>query len=284
MNTRSLVMVIGSGTMGRGIAEVALSHGFRVHLVDPVASQRPLAQAAIARGIERAVAKGLLSATATQDWSDRLSLGPDWHDHDPAWVIEAIPETLELKGALFRRLDQEFGESVWLASNTSSIALTAIQGHAARYPHRVGGLHFFNPVPRMALVEVIAGTATTPAFVAAAHTLMQQWGKEPVTVPDVPGFLVNRVARPYYLESLRMVEEGVVDFAACDQIFEGAGFPMGPFRLMDLVGIDVNFAVSQSVFEQTFYDPRYRPHALQQNKIWLGHLGRKSKRGFYAYD
>lgn len=270
--------------MGRGIAQVALSHGFRVHLVDPVESQREFAQQAISHGIGRALEKGQVPAEGTLGWPERLTMGPDWHDRDPAWVIEAIPESLDLKGPLFTQLDQEFGESVWLASNTSSIALTAIQGMARRFPHRVGGLHFFNPVPRMALVEVIAGMATAPDFVTAAHALVKQWGKEPVTVPDRPGFLVNRVARPYYLESLRMVEEGVTDFVACDQVFEGAGFPMGPFRLMDLVGIDVNFSVSQSVFEQTFYDPRYRPHALQQNKIWLGHLGRKSKRGFYAYE
>jgi 3-hydroxybutyryl-CoA dehydrogenase len=284
MSADNLIIVIGSGTMGRGIAQVALSHGFRVHLVDSVKSQRELAQTAISQGIERALKKGQVTAEGTFNWSDRLTVGPDWHSLDPSWVIEAIPESKDLKGQIFTQLDQEFGESVWLASNTSSIALTAIQGMAERFPHRVGGLHFFNPVPRMALVEVIAGMATAPGFVSAAHELVTQWEKEPVTVPDVPGFLVNRVARPYYLESLRMVEEGVVDFVDCDRIFEGAGFPMGPFRLMDLVGIDVNFSVSQSVFEQTFYDPRYRPHTLQRNKIWLGHLGRKSKRGFYSYE
>ncbi|MHB1611780.1 MAG: 3-hydroxyacyl-CoA dehydrogenase family protein [Sulfobacillus sp.] len=280
----ALIIVIGSGTMGRGIAEVALGRGLRVHLVDPEQAQRALAQRSIESGISRSLARGLLGEDAARGWAQRLTLGPDWRGLSPKWVIEAIPERMELKGPLFAQLDQDFSEAVWLASNTSSIAITAIQGMARRFPHRVGGLHFFNPVPRMALVEVIAGMATAPQFIEESQALVRQWGKVPVAVPDRPGFLVNRVARPYYLESLRMVDEGVVGMEACDKVFEGAGFPMGPFRLMDLVGIDVNFAVTQSVFEQTFYDSRYRPHDLQQNKIRLGHLGRKTKRGFYVYE
>ena len=199
-------------------------------------------------------------------------------------MIEAVPETMTLKGPLFTRLDEEFGPEVWLASNTSSIAITEIQGVARRFPERVGGLHFFNPAPRMALVEVIRGMATSSQYVAVALDVIRQWDKEPVVAPDRPGFLVNRVARPYYLEALRMVEAGVVSLEIVDGIFEGAGFPMGPFRLMDLVGIDVNFAVTESVFIQTFYDARYRPAPLQQQKMRLGHLGRKSGRGFYRYE
>ncbi|MCL4352329.1 MAG: 3-hydroxyacyl-CoA dehydrogenase NAD-binding domain-containing protein, partial [Firmicutes bacterium] len=169
MNTDNLIIVIGSGTMGRGIAQVALSHGFRVHLVDSVQSQRELAHKSISQGIGRALENGQVSPEGTLNWSERLTMGPDWHSLKPSWVIEAIPESMDLKGPLFTKLDEEFGESVWLASNTSSIALTAIQGMATRFPHRVGGLHFFNPVPRMALVEVIAGMATAPNFVSAAH-------------------------------------------------------------------------------------------------------------------
>lgn len=271
------IVVIGAGTMGRGIAEVALRHGFQVHLADPDDGQRQAAKISIGKGLTRA-------GVVDSDWQAHLTLGRDWGGTQPSWVIEAVPETMALKGPLFTRLDEEFGPEVWLASNTSSIALTEIQGVARKFPERVGGLHFFNPVPRMALVEVIQGMATSAQYVTAALDLIRQWDKEPVLAPDRPGFLVNRVARPYYLEALRMVEAGVVPLEIADGIFEGAGFPMGPFRLMDLVGIDVNFAVTESVFTQTFYDARYRPHPLQQQKIRLGQLGRKSGRGFYRYE
>ncbi len=274
------LMVIGAGTMGRGISEVALRHGWRVHLVDPDAAQRQSAQASIEKGLTRAASPEMLDP----EWRRRLTVSADWDGIEPSWVIEAVPETMALKGPLFTRLDQEFGPEVWLASNTSSIAVTEIQGVARNFPERIGGLHFFNPVPRMALVEVIAGMATKAPYVAAAVELIREWDKEPVVAPDRPGFLVNRVARPYYLEALRMVDDGIVSLETCDTIFEGVGFPMGPFRLMDLVGIDVNFAVTESVFTQTFYDARYRPHRLQQQKIRLGQLGRKSGRGFYRYD
>lgn len=271
------LLVIGAGTMGRGIAEVALRHGWQVHLTDPDEGQRDGAKKSIENGMHRA---GVLDP----DWQDRLTLGADWTGILPAWVIEAVPETMTLKGPLFTRLDEEFGPEVWLASNTSSIAITEIQGVARKFPERVGGLHFFNPVPRMALVEVIRGMVTSSQYVTAALDLICQWDKEPVVAPDRPGFLVNRVARPYYLEALRMVETKVAPLEIVDGIFEGAGFPMGPFRLMDLVGIDVNFAVTESVFTQTFYDARYRPEPLQQQKIRLGQLGRKSGRGFYRYE
>lgn len=274
------VLVIGAGTMGRGIAQVALRHGSTVHLVDPNEAQRVSAYNAIEKRLNRPSSSDLCHP----DWQPRLTMGADWDDFRPSWVIEAVPETMDLKGPLFRRLDEEFGPEIWLASNTSSIAVTEVQGVAKNFPERVGGLHFFNPVPRMALVEVIAGMATGPGYAAAAMSLVREWGKDPVIAPDRPGFLVNRVARPYYLEALRMMDDGVVSLETCDEIFEGAGFPMGPFRLMDLVGIDVNFAVTESVFTQTFYDARYRPHSLQQQKIRLGQLGRKSGRGFYRYD
>ncbi len=266
--------------MGRGIAQVALRHGSTVHLVDPNEAQRVSAYNAIEKRLNRPSSSDLCHP----DWQPRLTMGADWDDFRPSWVIEAVPETMDLKGPLFRRLDEEFGPEIWLASNTSSIAVTEVQGVAKNFPERVGGLHFFNPVPRMALVEVIAGMATGPGYAAAAMSLVREWGKDPVIAPDRPGFLVNRVARPYYLEALRMMDDGVVSLETCDEIFEGAGFPMGPFRLMDLVGIDVNFAVTESVFTQTFYDARYRPHRLQQQKIRLGQLGRKSGRGFYRYD
>lgn len=268
--------------MGSGIAEVAVAAGYHTVLTDPDSGARQRGYARIAKNIARSIEKGRLS-DAAETYLNRLEVSEAAPQSDVAWVIEAAPENVLLKQGLFEQLDQRYRASVWLASNTSSIAISRLQAHALRHPERVGGLHFFNPVPRMALVEIIRGLDTSDAYVAAAKTLVADLGKSGIAVPDRPGFLVNRIARPYYLEALRMVDEGVAGLAEVDAVMEGAGFPMGPFRVMDLVGIDVNLSVTKSVYEQTYYDERYRPHPWQEQLVERGYWGQKSGRGFYRY-
>jgi 3-hydroxybutyryl-CoA dehydrogenase len=277
------ILVIGAGTMGAGIAETAIQKGLSVWLTDALPDALPRATHRIRQNVVRAYDKGRLDEPVESVMA-RLEPVEEWPD-GVDWVIEAVPEQLELKHDLFRALDARYGPEVWLASNTSSIAVTRLQAATPRYPERVAGLHFFNPVARMPLVEMIRGLDTRPEYLDAARELVARLGKTAIEAPDRPGFLVNRVARPYYLEALRMVDDDrLLSMEEVDAVFEGAGFPMGPFRLMDLVGIDVNFSVTKSVFDQTFGDPRYRPHPWQERLMLRGHLGRKTGRGFYRYE
>jgi 3-hydroxybutyryl-CoA dehydrogenase len=197
-------------------------------------------------------------------------------------VVEAIPEDLELKRQAFRLLDAAAPPATLLATNTSSLSVARIAS-AASQPARVLGMHFFNPVPLMALVEVIPGPMTARAAVERAEAVARQLGKEPVVAADTPGFIVNRVARPFYLEAMRIVGEGAAGVSEVDGAMRGIGFRMGPFELVDAIGLDVNFAVSQSVYEQAFFEPRYRPHPMQRAMVDAGRLGRKAGGGFYDY-
>ena len=198
-------------------------------------------------------------------------------------VIEAIVEQLEVKQRLFLKLEAVVAAETVLATNTSSLSITAIAAPLAR-PARVAGLHFFNPVPAMRLVEVVRGLETDPAVIDTATATVLAWGKEPIVVPSWPGFLVNRVARPFYAEPLRLVQEGAADPATVDTIMrEAGGFRMGPFELIDLIGLDVNLAVTRSVFEATHGDRRYAPSWLQEERVRAGLLGRKTGRGFFRY-
>ncbi|MCY0878163.1 MAG: 3-hydroxyacyl-CoA dehydrogenase NAD-binding domain-containing protein [Firmicutes bacterium] len=277
------VVIVGAGTMGRGIAEVVATSGFDVTVVEAVPEARKAAAHEIRTHLERRHARDPL-APPPEAVLDRIRWTDAMPEDEVSWVIEAVPESRPLKESLFASWDALLPPNVWLASNTSSIAISLIQAKCPHHPERVGGLHFFNPVPRMALVEIVRGLDTSDDFVAAAQKLVQEIGKEGIVVPDQPGFLVNRVARPYYLEALRMAEERVADATVIDRVMEGLGFPMGPFRLMDLVGLDINLAVTQSVWEQTGYDERYRPHPWQAALVARGALGRKTGRGFYRYD
>lgn len=276
--------VVGAGTMGAGIAQVAILSGFQVLLYDAVGAAQAKGQSRIAQGINRAVGKGILQADDAEAALRRLSAITQLSEVRGAGIIvEAAPEELSLKQRLFTELDGLADPATILATNTSSLSVTAIAG-ATRRPERVVGMHFFNPVPMMKLVEVVASQRTDPATVEETMELARRLGKTPVRAKDTPGFIVNRIARHFSLEALRILGEGRIGHDHIDRVMKGAGrFRMGPFELMDLIGIDVNFAVSQSVFEAFFQDPRFRPDPIQQRMMESGLLGRKAGRGFYEY-
>jgi len=284
IDTNKVVAVIGSGAMGAGIAQVAAAAGHTVKLVDtrPEAVSRALAD--IAKVYGRLVEKGRMDGADAQAAIGRLHGAASLADvADAALVVEAIVENLDVKRALFTELETIVGDDCILATNTSSISVTAIAAPLRR-PQRLVGMHFFNPVPLMALVEIISGLATDAAVADAIYDTAAAWGKNPVHAKSTPGFIVNRVARPYYAEGWRLLNEQAADAATLDAVLRDAGgFRMGPFELMDLIGHDVNFSVTQSVFGAYFNDPRFTPSVLQQEMVNAGFLGRKSGRGCYAY-
>lgn len=270
--------------MGAGIAQVALAAGASVRLQDVSAVGLDRAQASIQAGLAKLVEKGRLSAEARDAALTRLvtSTGLDVLA-DATLVIEAAPEDLALKRELFARLEDLCGPETLLATNTSSIPVTQIAS-GAKLPGRVVGIHFFNPAPLMALVEVIRGGRTDEATMARAVAFAEACGKSPVVAADRPGFVVNRVARPFYGEALRLVGDHGAVPAAVDRALTGClGFKMGPFALMDLIGIDVNLAVTESVWRAYYEEPRFRPHPLQRAMVDAGRLGRKTGEGFYTY-
>lgn len=289
MAERSLqVGVIGAGAMGRGIAQVVASAGHSVLIADAnpgaVEQARATIAKALARDVERkrrtqAEAEGILARVV-----DAGAIAGGYEAFRACGlVIEAVVERLDVKQALFSSLERVVGQDAILATNTSSLSVAAIAGVCAR-PGRVIGIHFFNPAPVMPLVEIVPAIVTEPAVTERVASLVSGWGKTTVIASDTPGFIVNRVARPFYGESLRQLEEGIADVATIDWAMrELGGFRMGPFELMDFIGNDVNYAVTRSVFESMFNDPRYTPALTQQRLVESGLYGRKRDRGYYDY-
>jgi len=276
--------IIGAGTMGSGIAYVAAKAKYPVILYD-------IDDTAIKNGIESIesnLTKGVEKDKITRDEAgkirERISTSNNLIELKIATtVIEAIIERLDIKQGLFQRLDEILPHESIIATNTSSLSITAL-GAATKRPDRVIGMHFFNPAHIMKLVEIVKGKETSHSTISRITTLAENFGKMPVLASDTPGFIVNRVARPFYGEALRLLGEGVASVEEIDRIVKKSGkFKMGPFELMDLIGIDVNLSVSRSVYEQYFHEARYRPHPIQQQMVDANLLGRKTGKGFYEY-
>jgi 3-hydroxybutyryl-CoA dehydrogenase len=277
--------IIGSGVMGSGIAQVAAEAGLDVRLFDIDKKLLENAIGAITKFINRSAEKGKVTQQQADDAIVRITTTMTMDEFAPCdLVLEAAPEKIEIKQSLFRDLERITRSDAILATNTSTLSVTEIAA-AVDQRERVVGMHFFNPAPLMPLVEVIAGTATSDAVLDTTIDVARRMGKTPVRAKDVPGFIVNRIARPFYLEALRILGDGTTDPATLDRLVrEGGGFKMGPFELMDLIGIDVNYAASKSVYEQYFQEPRFRPSILQQRMAESGLLGRKTGRGWYDYS
>lgn len=277
------VVVIGAGTMGQGIAQVSAMAGYSVLLYD--LNEESLKKAVLK--IEENLNKGIARRKMTQEQkADTLNLISTSLDQDALVgdiIIEAILEKLDIKQTLFTHLEQINSKQTILASNTSSIPITRIASKL-EHPERFVGMHFFNPAHIMKLVEVISGVATDENVAKIVYELALKLGKQPVMAADAPGFIVNRVARHFYVEGLKVLEENAASIESIDRLVESSGFKMGPFRLMDLIGVDSNFLVTKSMFEAFHHDSKFRPSRIQEQKVDAGHNGRKSGRGFYAYD
>ncbi len=281
---RAIVAVVGSGAMGAGIAQVAAAAGHTVKLFDNRPEAATQAVAGLRAQFMKLADKGKISLEAANAAAGRLVVALELTElADAGLVVEAIVENLQAKQALFSGLEALVSADCIFGTNTSSISVTAI-GAALQRPQRLAGLHFFNPAPLMALVEIVSGLATDSAVADTLFATAAAWGKTPVHAKSTPGFIVNRVARPYYGEALRLLTEGAAGCATIDAVMrEAGGFRMGPFELMDMIGHDVNFAVTRSVWTAFFNDPRFLPSLIQQDLVDAGFLGKKTGRGFYDY-
>ncbi len=283
----TVVGVIGAGAMGSGIAQVAATYGHKVLLFDQDPSALDRAGSSIEKNLARSVVKKRLTSAEADAVSSRIEyLGGSSYESISAagLVIEAIVENLDIKRNLFATLDRVVSADAVLATNTSSLSITAIARGATR-PERVIGVHFFNPPTVLPLVEIVPGHATSADVTAKTQQLVDAWGKQTVIASDTPGFIVNRIARPFYGEALRIYEEGIADMATIDWAMkEIGGFKMGPFELMDFIGNDVNFTATKTVYEAMFHDSRFRPALTQQRLFDAGFFGRKSGRGYYDYS
>jgi len=278
----STICICGAGTMGSGIAQVSAAAGFSTILFDVNEDVLQKAKDKLHAGLQKLVEKQKISAEKKEAILQQLHFTSDIHQCIADVVIEAIIEKPEAKIALFNQLAQVNAMETIFATNTSSLSVTALAKEIAG-PHRVAGLHFFNPAPIMKLVEVVKADQTSNEVIDMLVELAKRFGKEPAVCKDAPGFIVNRVARPYYIESLRLAEEGVASFETIDRLLESKGFKMGPFKLMDLIGNDVNYAVSCSVYQQLGQPERLKPSYIQKEKVEKSELGKKTKKGYYDY-
>ena len=282
-HTIKKVAVLGAGTMGAGIAQVFAQSKYDVLLYDIQIEALEKAKQQIERSINAAVDKGKLTTDAATEAIKRITVSNDFALLKVDLVIEAVVENLEIKRKLFRDIAAQNPDTTILATNTSSIPVTQIAA-GVPHPERVVGIHFFNPAHIMKLVEIISGAQTSPQVAQTCRELIDSLGKTTVHAKDAPGFIVNRVARHYYVEALKMMEENVASFDTIDELAESSGFKLGPFKLMDLIGVDTNFSVTTSVYHLFHQDGKFRPSRIQQQKVDAGHWGRKTKQGFYSYE
>lgn len=276
--------IIGSGAMGSGIAQVLVSAGHEVAIYDSNPAALAKSKYNLESTFEKLAEKGKISSEQATEWMNKLQFTERLDMlKDATLVIEAIVEDLAVKQQVFKNIEAVVSHDCIIASNTSSLSIASIAAACAQ-PERVIGIHFFNPAPLMALVEIIPAVQTRAGLAEEVKTWVNSWGKLPVLTKDTPGFIVNRVARPFYSEAIRIYEEGIADCATIDAaITQLGGFKMGPFTLMDFIGHDVNYRVTESVFNAFFYDPRFKPSLSQKRLFEAGYLGKKTGRGFYNY-
>lgn len=275
--------IAGAGTMGSGMAQVSAQSGFHTIVFDINESMLSKAKTAIEKSLQMLVDKQKMSPEKKQSILDLIEFTSNASDLKVDLVIEAVVEKTEVKQAFFQKMAEVNGDSCILATNTSSIPITQIAAEIPN-PSRVLGIHFFNPAPVMKLVEIISGAETNPAIADYCKELIEGMGKTCVMAADAPGFIVNRVARHYYVEALKLAEENVASIETIDKLMESSGFKMGPFRLMDLIGVDTNFSVTSSIYKLFHQDAKFRPSRIQQQKVDAGHHGRKTGKGFYNYE
>jgi 3-hydroxybutyryl-CoA dehydrogenase len=277
------VIVIGSGVMGSGIAMCSILSGYPTVIYDLKKEALEKAIDYIHKQLNISVEKGKISLEKKEQAIQLLSITENKSELVADFIIEAILENLQVKRELFQHLESINSTESIFATNTSSIPITQIAS-GLNHPERLVGVHFFNPAHIMKLVEVIKGAATSTEVAEKAFNWSISLGKTTVYAQDAPGFIVNRVARHFYVEALKIAEEGVASIPEIDNLIESTGFKMGPFRLMDLIGVDTNYAVTNSMFEQFNYDPKFRPNRIQKQKVDAGHHGKKSGKGFYSYE